>query len=44
MDQLVDSKTIYALYAIPEDDCATIHAISFSKDSLQYILEELVPT
>jgi len=35
--------TIYALYAIPEDDYATVHAISLNQESLQEILYDLVP-
>ena len=37
-------KTIYALYAISDDDCAKIHAISLNQESLQEILVSQVST
>jgi hypothetical protein len=40
MSELI--KTIYALYAIPEDDYATVHAISLNQESLQEILDTKV--
>ena len=42
MDNLIKSNDIYALYAIPDDDSATVHAISLNKESLQDILETQV--
>lgn len=35
-------KIIYALYAIPQDDYATVHAISLNQESLQEILDTKV--
>lgn len=37
-------KTIYALYAIPDDDYATVHAISLNQENLQEILDWEVPS
>lgn len=41
MSQLV--RTIYALYAIPEDDYASVHAISLNKENLEEIIETKIP-
>jgi hypothetical protein len=43
MNQLVASNSLFALYAIPDSDCETVHAISFNRQSLQDILENKVP-
>ena len=43
MENLIKSNDVYALYAIPEDDYATVQAISLNKESLQNILETQVP-
>lgn len=42
MNQLTKSEQLYALYAIPEDDCSSIHGISLNKEKLQEILETQV--
>jgi hypothetical protein len=43
MDTLINAAEIFALYAEPEGDCGTIHAISLNKDTLNDILNNQVP-
>jgi hypothetical protein len=42
-NNLIETNLIYGLYAIPEGDLPTIHAISLSKEVLQDILIDQVP-